>query len=516
MEKKTSKLDPMIGRIFFNKYTLVKKLGEGSFGAIYAAKSLHNWYAIKLENKNRGQNLLENEAYIMSYLHGKRIPFIKSFGYSGDYNVLVMELMGKSLEEIFENLPIKKMTVNCVGKLGLQMIEILEYIHNKHIIHRDIKPDNFVMGKGEKSKYLYLLDFGLAKKYRSSTTLKHYPMIKKKNLTGTARYASINALNGLTQSRRDDLEAVGYVLLYFLRGKLPWQGLHVKNKEDRYHKIMEIKMETTPYQLCKGFPKEFEEYVEYTRNLEYEQDPDYKYLKNLFNNILKEEKNNSENIYDWDIGNKTLNTVTTNNTSQKAFLVKDKEKYKKENNIFENNNNNFIDMQNILENEINEFEEKINIQKKDKNDDNKLSMKAIHTTNEGFYNSQIVHHSDIKKFVFNTEENLKTMSKNNKNKEKIKENDNKEKEKENNKDKKDNNDKDKDKDKDKDNDKDIIDIEYEDIMEMTDEGKEEEIKKCPNVSGFIHSKRQLEKSIHLKHNVKEVEDAQEKNLCVII
>ena len=84
MEKKTSKLDPMIGRIFFNKYTLVKKLGEGSFGAIYAAKSLHNWYAIKLENKNRGQNLLENEAFIMSYLHGIKIPFIKSFGYSGD------------------------------------------------------------------------------------------------------------------------------------------------------------------------------------------------------------------------------------------------------------------------------------------------------------------------------------------------------------------------------------------------------------------------------------------------
>ena len=195
MEKKSSKLDPMIGRIFFNKYTLIKKLGEGSFGAIYAAKSAHNCYAIKLENKNKNQNLLENEAYIMSYLHGKRIPFIKSFGYSGEYNVLVMELMGKSLEDIFESLPIKKMTVNCVGKLGLQMVEILQYIHNKHIIHRDIKPDNFVMGKGDKSKYLYLLDFGLAKKYRSSTTLKHYPMIKKKNLTGTARYASINALN---------------------------------------------------------------------------------------------------------------------------------------------------------------------------------------------------------------------------------------------------------------------------------------------------------------------------------
>ena len=480
MEKKATKLDPMIGRIFFNKYTLVKKLGEGSFGAIYSAKSQHNWYAIKLENKNRGQNLLENEAYIMSYLHGKRIPFIKSFGYSGDYNVLVMELMGKSLEDIFENLPIKKMTVNCVGKLGLQMIEILEYIHDKHIIHRDIKPDNFVMGRGEKSKYLYLLDFGLAKKYRSSTTLKHYPMIKKKNLTGTARYASINALNGLTQSRRDDLEAVGYVLLYFLRGKLPWQGLHVKNKEDRYHKIMEIKKETTPFKLCKGFPKEFKEYVEYTRNLRYEQDPDYEYLKNLFNCILKEDK--LENIYDWD--NKTLNTSTTNNTSQKAFLVKDKDKFKKEINIFDNNNNNFMDIKNE-DNEINEFEEKINKPKIDKIDENKFSMKAINT-NEGFYNSQIVH-SNIKKLIFKTEENNYFFQKY-KEKDKNKE---KEKEKEKN-----------------DDDDDIIE-DMDNMMEMTEEGKAEDIKKCPNFSGVIHSKRQLEKN----NTIKKPEDD---GNCIII
>ena len=453
MEKKTTRLDPLIGRIFFNKYTLVKKLGEGSFGAIYSARSQHNWYAIKLENKNRGQNLLENEAYIMSYLHGKRIPFIKSFGYSGDYNVLLMELMGKSLEDIFENLPIKKMTVNCVGKLGLQMIEILEYIHNKHIIHRDIKPDNFVMGRGEKSKYLYLLDFGLAKKYRSSTTLKHYPMVKKKNLTGTARYASINALNGLTQSRRDDLEAVGYVLLYFLRGKLPWQGLHVKNKEDRYHKIMEIKKETTPYQLCKGFPKEFEEYVEYTRNLEYEQDPDYEYLKNLFNCILKEDKNNLENMYDWD--NKTLNTSTTNNTSQKAFLVKDK--LKKEINIYDNNKN-YIDIKDVFDIEINEFEENINKPKIDKIGDNKFSIKALNT-NDGFYNSQVINNAFFKKY--------------------------KEKENENEKENKNDNDSD-----------------FKDFMEMTDEGKAEDVRKLPKYSGVIHNKRQLEK----KNNKKKIEN----------
>ena len=367
MEKYSSKLDPMIGRIFFNKYTLVKKLGEGSFGSIYSAKSDTNWFALKFEDKNKGQNLLENEAYIMSYLRSKRIPFIKSFGFSGEYNVLVMELMGKSLENIFGNLPVKAMTVNCVAKLGLQMIEILEFIHNKHIIHRDIKPDNFVMGREEKSKYLYLLDFGLAKKYRSSSTLKHYPMIKKKNLTGTARYASINALNGITQSRRDDLEAVGYVLLYFLRGCLPWQGLHIKKKEDRYRKIMEIKIETTPAELCKGFPKEYEDYVEYTRNLKYEEDPDYDYLKNLFKSILKEDV---EYIYDWDNGNKILNTITTSNTSKKGAIIKDKIEIKDENNNKEKEINNNFNI-NEKENLEKDVKEKNNFEKNKDEEKNK-------------------------------------------------------------------------------------------------------------------------------------------------
>ena len=459
MEKKSSKCDPLIGRVFFNKYTLIKKLGEGSFGAIYAAKSQHNLYAIKLENKIKSQNLLENEAYIMSYLHCKKIPYIKSFGYSGEYNVLVMELMGKSLEDIFENLPVKKMTVNCVGKLGLQMIEILEFIHNKHIIHRDIKPDNFVMGKGNKSKYLYLLDFGLAKKYRSSSTLKHYPMIKKKNLTGTARYASINALNGLTQSRRDDLEAVGYILLYFLRGKLPWQGLHVKNKEDRYHKIMEIKIETKPHQLCKGFPIQFEQYVDYTRKLEYEEDPDYDYLKNLFHSILKEDKSNMENIYDWD--NKTLYTNTTNNTSQKALFIKDRENNDK--------NYNFIDRQNIFE-----FEGKINKVKIDRIEDHQLSLKAKNT-NEGFYNSQIIQRSELKNII-KTEGKIVSF----KNKNIFK-------------------------DEEKDENEDIIDLEYQNIMDLTEEGKNDDINKCPKVSGVIHCKNQIDNNINSK-KIKKEED----------
>ena len=478
MERKSSKLDPMIGRIFFNKYTLVKKLGEGSFGAIYSAKSETNWYALKLENKNKGQNLLENEAYIMSYLHGKRIPYIKSFGFSGEYNVLVMELMGKSLENIFENLPTKKMSVNCVAKLGLQMVEILEFIHNKHIIHRDIKPDNFVMGREEKSKYLYLLDFGLAKKYRSSTTLRHYPMIKKKNLTGTARYASINALNGMTQSRRDDLEAVGYVLLYFLRGKLPWQGLHVKNKEDRYRKIMEIKMETTPYELCKGFPKEYEDYVEYTRKLEYEQDPDYNYLKNLFNSILKDD---NDNIYDWDSGNKTMNTITTSNTSQKGHIIKEEKKENnEENNNIKNDNNdndNDNDMQNELDKEINEFDEYINKPKNDDGiEDNRISNRAK------IQSSKFIQTSDTKRII-HAEENR--ISYNNNNDENILQ-----------------------KIHEKDTNKKNEDNDYGNIAELTEEGKDED--KCPNISGFIHNKGQLEK----KNN--QLRKEKDDSCCIVI
>lgn len=210
-----------------------------------------------------------------------------------------MELMGKSLEDLLITRQEKKLSVKSVCMLADQMLTIIEQVHSKHIIHRDIKPDNFVMGLDDNSKYLYLLDFGLARKYRSSTTGLHYPMKNRKKLTGTARYASINALKGLEQSRRDDLEAIGYVLLYFLRGSLPWQGLPVKTKEDRYKKIMEKKQSTSPEELCAGFPLEFAEYIHYTRQLTYEEEPDYIYLKNLFKTILTNNNQEFDYVYDW-------------------------------------------------------------------------------------------------------------------------------------------------------------------------------------------------------------------------
>ena len=181
------------------------------------------------------------------------------------------------------------------------MIEIAEFIHENHIIHRDIKPDNFVIGLNDKRKYIYLTDFGLCKKYRSAKTKVHYSKSQNKSLIGTARYASINALNGETQSRRDDLESIGYVLIYFLKGRLPWQGIKAKEKKERYRKILEKKVEISAEVLCEGFPREFANYINYTRKLEYEEDPDYnKFLKSLFISILKRENNELDCFYDWD------------------------------------------------------------------------------------------------------------------------------------------------------------------------------------------------------------------------
>ena len=337
-DEKEDSTDPIIGKVFFSKYKATKKLGEGSFGKVYKAEYDGEDYAIKLESKSKEDSLLEIEATIMSYLKGPNIPFIKSYGFSGNYNVLVMQLLDKSLEDLINKY--NTFSIKTTAMLGFQMVYILQYIHDRHIIHRDIKPDNFVMGAKRYNDRLYLLDFGLAKKYRSSRTLVQYPYIKKKKLTGTARYASIHALEAYEQSRRDDLESVGYVLMYFLRGELPWQGLKVRSKEDRYKKILEKKKETSSEELCRGFPDEFKQYVHYTKNLEYEQNPDYDFLKQLFVNTIKNLNGRMDYIYDWTTKSdlqkrkEIKNEVNIENDSYRGKSTKKEE-------IISNNNNQF-------------------------------------------------------------------------------------------------------------------------------------------------------------------------------
>ncbi|KAF2986594.1 hypothetical protein EK904_011442 [Melospiza melodia maxima] len=186
-----------------------------------------------------------------------------------------------------------------MNKTTLIMISRIEYVHTKNFIHRDIKPDNFLMGIGRHCNKLFLIDFGLAKKYRDNRTRQHIPYREDKNLTGTARYASINAHLGIEQSRRDDMESLGYVLMYFNRTSLPWQGLKAATKKQKYEKISEKKMSTPVEVLCKGFPAEFAMYLNYCRGLRFEEAPDYMYLRQLFRILFRTLNHQYDYTFDW-------------------------------------------------------------------------------------------------------------------------------------------------------------------------------------------------------------------------
>ena len=297
IDMSTEEKDPLLDCVFFSKYKTILKLGEGSFGKVYKAVYDGEYYALKMEDASQSHNLLENEATILEYLQGSNIPKFVSYGYNKAHNILIMQLLDKSLDDFFCQL--KSFSIKTTAMLGYQMINILKYIHDKHIIHRDIKPDNFSMGPKELNAHLYIVDFGLAKKYRSSRTLKQLPLTKRKGLTGTARYASINALQGYEQSRRDDLESVGYVLMYFLRGNLPWQNIKSKTKDEKYQSILKIKKDISSKELGKNFPLEFSEILDYFKKLEYEENPDYAMCCNKLLSVLEKEKLKFDYVYDW-------------------------------------------------------------------------------------------------------------------------------------------------------------------------------------------------------------------------
>ena len=290
----------LLNTVFFNKYRLVEKLGEGTFGMIFKCESTDGLCAFKFEKKRYGRrSLLKAESEVMIELKGFGIPKIISYIENDDYNIMIMELLGKSLEVLAQQYVDEKLSLKTCCMLGIEMLKILKKIHDNHFIHRDIKPDNFAIGYSDQSQ-LYLIDFGLAKQYRNAKTLQQKPMQKNKKLTGTARYASINALRGYDQSRRDDLESIGYVLAYLLRGNLPWQGIVVKTKEEKYAKILYRKQSITSEQLFFGFPNELCTYINYCKNLGYEEEPKYDYLTDLFKNIIQNQLHEEIDYkYDW-------------------------------------------------------------------------------------------------------------------------------------------------------------------------------------------------------------------------
>ena len=268
---------------FSDKYDLVKRIGSGSFGDVYLLKDKETQLNIasKIEDFIGKKTKLEFEKKIYNILHKNNIiciPKIYNFLKTNKYHILNMELLGESLDVLFENNN-KVFDISTVLKLGIEITHIIKNLHQSDIIHRDIKPNNFMIGKHDKSK-IYIMDFGLSKIFIKND--KHIQFSTDKHIVGTARYISTNIHSGIEPSRRDDLESIIYMLIYFLKGKLPWQGLKKDKQKKQIEKIKEIKMCTSIEKLCKKIPKCFYEYIKYVKKLDFYDEPDYNYLINLF------------------------------------------------------------------------------------------------------------------------------------------------------------------------------------------------------------------------------------------
>ena len=301
--KEEESQDPFIlqNQILFKKFKPIKLIGKGTFSNVYISLNTekNNYVAIKTEKRFRnGVELLESEAFFLYSLRGFGIPEVISFGRTKTHNILVLPLLGKSLLDlfIFKN---KNIDINDICLMALQIIDRIEWVHSKYIVYRDIKPENFLFGKND-PEVLYLIDFGLCRKYKSSKTDKH---ILPKNLgkfTGTSRYASVYSMAGNEQSRRDDIESIGYMIIFLMKKKLPWQGIKGNSYKECYHKLYLMKKYIEIEDLCKGLPKEISDYMYYAKALKFEQEPDYKYLRGLFNMILKANNFNFErNTFSW-------------------------------------------------------------------------------------------------------------------------------------------------------------------------------------------------------------------------
>ena len=279
-----------------DEYPLEKQIGKGSFGYVYMGRNpktgeLFACKAEKISTSNKDRLRAEYNLYKIFRKNKVRcVPRVDTYLVTSDWNLMMMQLLGKSLDGIFVDNK-NQLDLGTVMKIGIMMIDGLEEIHKTGVIHRDIKPNNFMFGRreeGEDTK-LYIVDFGLSKAWRDPNTGSHISQKQGRSMIGTARYASINIHLGMEPSRRDDLESVGYVLVYLAKGVLPWQGLAKRKKESAIDEIKDKKMSTTTDELCSGLPVCFKELINYAKGLSFQEEPNYNMMRKMIMNSSKKD-----------------------------------------------------------------------------------------------------------------------------------------------------------------------------------------------------------------------------------
>ncbi|KAK8893412.1 hypothetical protein M9Y10_021832 [Tritrichomonas musculus] len=278
------------------RYRIREKIGMGSFGVVNRGDDIRTGrlVAIKIESKSLKFSQLEIESNVYKKLSGSvNIPRFHYFTHDySEGSALVIDLEGPSVEDLKEKCG-GRLSLKTVLMLADQMLSSIEFVHKKGLIHRDIKPDNFVIGNHGNENQLFLIDFGLSKSYKLPDGT-HIRFNDHRPLTGTARYASISTLSGNEQSRRDDMESLGYIWIYLLKG-LPWINLTAPTPKIKYDKILAVKMMTPTDELCSGLPYEFGEYLNLVKQLQFNQEPEYSRYRKMFRDLF----NRLGYIYDY-------------------------------------------------------------------------------------------------------------------------------------------------------------------------------------------------------------------------
>lgn len=271
------------------RYKIERQLGKGSFGDVYLMRDREDgqYYAGKFEKlRDVSRLFIEYKTYRHLEKHGpiNGVPRVYQFFQTADYNVMLMDQLGNSLDQLFDQQP--DFNIDTTIHIACQILRLIRAVHETGIIHRDIKPNNFIFGKQD-PETLYILDFGLSRRYINKKGV-HMPSRTGRSLIGTARYASINMHMGLEPSRRDDLESIGYMLVYLVKGRLPWQGFRKKKGKSDLKRIGECKMSTKVDDLCADLPACFGEYLKYAHQLKFDETPDYTHLIKLFDSENKD------------------------------------------------------------------------------------------------------------------------------------------------------------------------------------------------------------------------------------